>query len=231
MKTIILHILCEGQTEDKFVNDVLHPYLQSFNIVCKHQILLTNKQKNCRGGISSYSQVKRDLTIMLKQFKDSKNEEHWFTTMIDFYGLPADFPSYNDEISDIYSKIQSLETAYSNDITNPRFIPYIQLHEYEALVFTGLDYLKEEYPCSSKLEKCVIGLKKVLQEKQDNPELINTKKAPSKYIIDSLDGLHKYNKPKVGSSIASKVGIEKLKTQCKHFGEWISILEKLGMLT
>ena len=227
MKNIILHVLCEGQTEDKFVNDVLKTHLQSFNIICKHQILLTNKQKNCKGGLLSYSQVFDDLNMMFNQFTNNKKDEHWFTTMFDFYKLPTDFPGYSNKITDIYNRIQHIESAFKNNIKFPRFIPYIQLHEYEALVFTGLDYLKEEYPCSLKLEKCVMELKKVLQEKKNNPELINTKKAPSKYIIDSLEGLHKYNKPKVGCAIASKVGIETLKLQCKHFGEWIDKLEKI----
>lgn len=231
MKLTILHILCEGPTEDQFVSDVLSDYLQSFSIICKHQKLLTNKQKKCTGGISSYAQVKRDLTLMFKQFRDNENEEHWFTTMFDLYKLPNDFPCYATNITDIYVKIQHIETAFYDDINNSHFIPYIQLHEYEALVFAGLDYLKDEYPNSERMKKIVEQLKSLLQSKHNNPELINTQKSPSKYIIDSLDGLHKYNKPKSGSAIAAKVGILKLKEQCRHFREWIEKLEKLSNLT
>lgn len=45
MKYSILHILCEGQTEEKFVKDVLSPYLQQFNIYPKPILLLTSRTK------------------------------------------------------------------------------------------------------------------------------------------------------------------------------------------
>ena len=32
MRYTILHILCEGQTEERFVKEVLSPYLRQFNI-------------------------------------------------------------------------------------------------------------------------------------------------------------------------------------------------------
>ncbi len=35
MKLIILHIVCEGQTEESFVKKVLQPYLRSYGIVAK----------------------------------------------------------------------------------------------------------------------------------------------------------------------------------------------------
>lgn len=45
----ILHILCEGPTEERFVKEVLSPYLQQFNIYTKPILLLTSKKKNARG--------------------------------------------------------------------------------------------------------------------------------------------------------------------------------------
>lgn len=227
MKTIILHILCEGQTEDRFVNDVLKEYLSAFNIVCKSQILLTNKQKNCRGGVLSYQQAKNDLTIMFKQFRDNENETHWFTTMFDLYKLPGDFPDYDKQFGDIYDRVNHLQQAFADDIANTRFIPYIQLHEYEALVFANLNYLEAEYPATPDLHRKIDILRKELETKQNNPELINTIKAPSKHIISALEGLHNYNKPKIGSAVAAKIGIPKLKEICKHFSTWINVLEQL----
>jgi len=45
MNQIILNVLCEGPTEDRFVQKVLKPYLKDFGIVVKTQLLLTNKKK------------------------------------------------------------------------------------------------------------------------------------------------------------------------------------------
>lgn len=88
----ILHILCEGQTEERFVKEVLSPYLQQFNIYPKPILLLTSKKENARGGMLSYAQAKRDLTILQKQYRDNNSEHHIFTTMFDYYALPDDFP-------------------------------------------------------------------------------------------------------------------------------------------
>lgn len=227
MKTIILHILCEGQTEERFVKCVLKDYLSQYNIVCKAQLLFTNKQKNCRGGMLSYTQAKNDLTIMFKQFRDNENEMHWFTTMFDLYRLPDNFPGQDKEFGNIYDRVNHIQQEFSKDIANTHFIPYIQLHEFEALVFANLDYLEAEYQENPNLHKRVDVLRKELVAKHGNPELINTTKAPSKHIMSALEGLHSYNKPKMGSSIATKIGILKLKEICKHFSTWINVLEQL----
>lgn len=227
MKTIILHILCEGQTEERFVKCVLKDYLSQYNIVCRAQLLFTNKQKNCRGGMLSYTQAKNDLTIMFKQFRDNENEMHWFTTMFDLYRLPDNFPGQDKEFGNIYDRVNHIQQEFSKDIANTHFIPYIQLHEFEALVFANLDYLEAEYPAATSLHKKINILRKELELKNDNPELVNTIKAPSKHIISALEGLHNYNKPKIGSSVVAKIGIPQLKEKCKHFSMWLNALEQI----
>lgn len=227
MKTIILHILCEGQTEELFVKNVLKDYLSAFGIICKPQLLLTNKQKNCRGGLLSYTQVTKDLQLMFKQFVDNKKEVHWFTTMFDLYKLPHDFPGYGDTFGNIYDKINHIEIQFAQNINHSNFIPYIQLHEYEALVFANLDSLEAEYPASNALHKKIDELRAILRTKNNNPELVNTLHAPSKYIISALEGIHHYNKPKIGASVAQKTNIQNLKEICEHFAQWVDKLEAI----
>lgn len=227
MKVVILHILCEGQTEERFVNDVLKVHLNGFGIICKSQLLLTNKQKNCYGGMLNYVQVKRDLTLLLQQNENSEAETHWFTTMFDLFRIPDDFPGSHMIFGSVYDKIQHLEQEFSKEIADKRFIPYLQLHEYEALVFAGLNFLEMEYPASSGLKRGMNYLSDILRKANNNPELVNTTMAPSKHIIKALGNTHHYNKPKIGSSVAGKVGVPVLKSTCRHFGEWIDILEKL----
>lgn len=83
MKFTILHILCEGQTEERFVKEVLSPYLLQFGIFTKPILLITSKKKNAKGGMLSYTQAKRDLSLLRKQFGDNESEKHIFTTMFD----------------------------------------------------------------------------------------------------------------------------------------------------
>lgn len=229
MKSKIIYILCEGQTEQGFVEEVLKPYLIATGITSVKSILInTNKKKNTAGGMCSFSQVQNHLEILFKSYIDNDYERFVFTTIIDYYALPGSFPDYQNSLSikDKYERIEFLEDSFSSHIPESRFIPYIQLHEFEALVFCGLNYLQNKYPgCESKLK----GLAQVLNE-VGNPELINNNPntAPSKRIINAIEKGGKksyhYNKPMTGKYVTEKVGIENLRKECKHFNEWIENL-------
>lgn len=224
----ILHILCEGQTEERFVKEVLSPYLQQFNIYPKPILLLTSKKKNARGGMLSYAQAKRDLTILQKQFRDNNSEHHMFTTMFDYYALPDDFPGVDEstEIQNVRDRISFLEDKFAEDMGRGAFIPYIQLHEFEALLFVDIIKLQTEYPLSS--EKI-----RILKEETDiygDPELINNSPdtAPSKRIIAALAQDYHYNKVQSGTAVAYAIGIEALLKNCQHFNEWINVIQLLA---
>lgn len=229
MSIVILNVLCEGQTEDRFANSVLKSYLKSFGIVVKTTILTTNKKKNIRGGMLSYQQAKTDVELLIKQHSKKTYEKHFYTTMFDLYALPDNFPGYADamKISDCYAVTQKLEDEFKKNINHQQFIPYIQLHEFEALVFCGLEYLLIDYP---DMTKQVEELKIVLQSYGGNPEKINDSPAtaPSKRIVQVFESKHHYDKPKSGAQVTSKVGIPLLKEKCLHFREWIESLEKIG---
>lgn len=222
MKTVILHILCEGQTEDAFVSKVLKPYLQQFDIHAKSEILITSRKKNARGGMLRYeTQAKRDLNNMMLQNQDNDYEHHVFTTMFDYYALPDDFPAFKEahKCPDIRKRIDLLEEAFSKDIGSTVFIPYIQLHEFEALLYVDIDKLKVDYPdAAKKIDKL-----KIEADKIGDPELINNKPdtAPSKRIIKALQGKYNYNKVLSGADITKQIGMERLMGTCTHFREWI----------
>lgn len=224
----ILHILCEGPTEERFVNEVLSPYLRQFNIYPKPIVLLTSKKKNARGGMLSYAQAKRDLTILQKQFRDNNSEHHMFTTMFDYYALPNDFPGFNKsaKILDVRNRISFLEDKFAEDMGRRAFIPYIQLHEFEALLFVDICKLQSEYPLSG--EKI-----RVLKKETDiygDPEMINNSPdtAPSKRIIAALAQDYHYNKVQSGTAITSAIGIENLLENCQHFKEWIENIKRIA---
>lgn len=223
----ILHILCEGQTEERFVKEVLSPYLQQFNIYPKPILLLTSKKKNARGGMLSYAQAKRDLTILQKQFRDNNSEHHLFTTMFDYYALPDDFPGVEEsiDIQDVRSRISFLEDKFAEELGGSAFIPYIQLHEFEALLFVDIIKLQTEYPLSS--EKI-----RVLKKETDiygDTEMINNSPdtAPSKRIIAALSQDYHYNKVQSGATVTSAIGIEALLENCQHFKEWIENIKRI----
>lgn len=230
MNTIILDILCEGQTEEKFAKEVLKPYFKDKNVIVKHRLLVTERKKSAKGGIISYQQAKGDLARWMKEVSSHNSETHYFTTMFDLYALPDDFPGYRQSqaIMDAYTRVEQIEEHFKNDIGASNFIPYIQLHEFEALLFCDIGKLADDYP---KCQKDIEELEKVLDKYQNNPELIDNSPttAPSKRIKKAIEGkkLYKYNKPKSGTKVAAAIGMDKLMDICKHFKDRIGRIENM----
>jgi hypothetical protein len=232
MKDKIIHVLCEGQTEQGFVEEVLRPYLQEQGVKSVKGILITtNKKKNARGGMLSYNHAVTDIGLLRQTKKDDEYARHIFTTMFDLYALPNDFPGYAvaQTIGDPYVRVNSLEADFAKDINDGRFIPYIQLHEFEALLFCGIAHIAKYYPgCDKRCKQ----LENDLLDAGGNPELINNgpSTAPSKRIIKAIEGDKKthynYNKPVTGKNVVKQIGIETLRAKCRHFNDWIEKLIK-----
>ncbi len=166
---IRLNITAEGQAEESFVKQTLAPYLFNFNIIADVRCVLTskNRYREYRGGMISYEKAKADIMTWLKE---DYHPDTRFTTMFDLYKLPNDFPGYTNAVkmSDPYMKIHTLENALKEDIDDWRFIPYLQLHEFETLLFSKPKELSIEF---FDREKEMNELEKMVWEKGGNPEL------------------------------------------------------------
>lgn len=215
-----LNITAEGHTEERFVKETLSSYLGPFNISTDVRCVLTNKDKKkfYRGGLVSYEKAKNDI---VKWLKEDNNSDARFTTMFDLYALPNDFPGFEEakKCTTPYERVEMLENAFKESINDPRFFPYIQLHEFEALILSKPEVLQDEY---FEHEESINELVELLRKK-GNAELINDRPetAPSKRIIKLIPE-YEYNKPNVGATIAGMIGIEWLMSNCKHFGDWLN---------
>lgn len=232
MNTVIINILCEGQTEERFVSKVMKPYLKDYGIVLKPRILLTSKKKNQRGGMINYSQAKRDVENWISENRNRKSETHYYTTMFDFYALPSDFPCMDEieKYTDAYGKVSAVERAMTEKFQVSNFVPYIQLHEFEALLFSDISKIVDRFP---KQKRTITNLQKVLDGCNGNPELVNTGRttAPSKRITAVVEESEKYKYHKVqdGVNIACRIGIDVMMNKCRHFKEWIDKLIALSI--
>lgn len=157
-----LYVTAEGQTEESFTNSVLCRHLVDFglNVLCRRVLTKRDKLKSYRGGIKNYEKVRKDINLW--RLEDQSSDAR-FTTMFDLYALPNNFPGYKyaQKINDPYEKVQFLEQQMYEDIGDRRFIPYIQLHEFESLIFSKLDDVLYEY---IDREKEVEELKKQLND-------------------------------------------------------------------
>ncbi len=222
-----LLILAEGQTERTFARDVIGPHLNALGIRVD-STLLNPKDKSTgksHGGAVSYAKVKRHLDQLMRQ--DRRNVR-FFSTMIDLYKLPTDFPRYRDAETlrqRPLDRVHALETAFAADVSSRRFIPYLQLHEFEACLFVDPGAFASQYENAAariqRLEQIAASF--------DTPELINDNEqtAPSKRVIAEFPRYGK-EKARVGPLVAQQIGLSAIRAKCPHFHAWISRLEQLA---
>ena len=99
------------------------------------------------------------------------------------------------------------------------------LHEYEALLFCDPEKFEYWVDTSKSIEE----LNKI-KVKFSSPEHINNspQTAPSKRILSVIPN---YKKTIHGPLIASDIGLDKIRKQCKHFNDWLVRIENLDNLT
>jgi len=224
MKRLI--VIVEGDTEKEFIDKVLSPYLASkglydINIQCF-------KIKHTKGGLTKYRHLKTDLIHCIYE------SDALVTTMIDYFALPSDFPKYEEAqmIVDKGERVSFLERAIVEDVekeknkTFPNLLPYIQLHEFEALVFSSISAIRALY---TDREAKFNELEQIIT-RYPNPEDINDdpKTAPSKRLINN-QLIKGYNKVIDGILIIEEAGIDTILKKCPRFRKWVeTIIERLN---
>lgn len=165
--------------------------------------------------------------------KQDQNQDSWFTTMIDFYGLPSNFPGLASLPSTLAAsdRVAALEASLQADISTRlsglsvarRFIPYIQLHEFEALLLSDPQAFLEAFPNNTQ----AIQQLTAIRQKFPNPEDINDSPltAPSKRILAIVPD---YQKPVAGVLIARRIGFDSIRAACPRFNSWITLLQILS---
>lgn len=225
MPRILVHV--EGQTEERFVNTVLAPYLQSVGYTRISARLLGNaRQRTQRGGIRNWDAVRRDILHHLKE--DSTT---FATTMVDYYALPGTWPGRSaaalSQMS-VEDRAGLVNEALLADISNElgsgfdprRFIPYVVMHEFEGLLFSD--------PVQFSISIGRNDLSPAFQTIRDefsSPEHINDfpDTAPSKRVL----ALHKpYQKILMGVQSIGDIGLDIIRKECPIFNTWIETLEE-----
>ena len=220
-----LNFIVEGQTEERFVNTVLRNHFAVQSIVAVAHCVTTRRERRAehiryRGGLTTYEHARDDIH---RWVREDRNGNVRFTTMFDLYRLPNDFPGYADaaEAPDPYERVGILEAALSEVIDDNRFIPYIQLHEFEALLFADPQKLETQFPDRPSAIQQLVEMVGAL----GSPELVDDgpTTAPSKRITAALPE-YESRKASAGPIVAAKIGLPVLQSQCRHFREWLERL-------
>jgi len=224
-----LNIIVEGSSEETFVNDVLVKHFASLNIFVSTRKIKTGwdraNNKPAKGGLLKYIKFRNDVLRWIQS--DRNKPQYWYTSMLDLYAFPKDELSpYTNAIqsfNDSYQKVTALEAAIYQDINHPQFIPYIQLHEFEAFLLVDPDRLITMYPNNQT------GINRLKRDiGSSRPEEINESPltAPSKRIVQYLPD-YEGQKAQVGPLVAEDIGLTVLRDNCPHFNDWIIKLENI----
>jgi len=203
---IRVHVICEGQTEEMFVNEALSSRFAPMGVYLYPSLI---GKPGHQGGNVCFERLSTDLRIRLLG-----DPMAYCTTFFDFYGLPTNFPGKEAarQKSDIAEKSACLLDAFSKAIEEKigkapsrRFIPYAQMHEFEGLLFSDVDALARGINQNSLRHSF-----KAIRDEFNSPEEINDSPstAPSKRI-EAL--FPEYEKPLYGSLAALEIGIDAIR--------------------
>ena len=213
-----LFIIVEGQSERDFIEELVAPYLFKHEIYAVTPVLIRTSKQG-RGGFVNYQHLKNDVKRLLLQ----QDADIVVSMLVDFFRCPElpDSLKY-DNIRDHIKRVEVMEQCIAEDISDRRFIPYIQLHEFEALLYAsnvGFEmYFSDEQAMLTGQIVC----------EYDNPEAINSspENAPSKRLLRINN---QYNKVIEGNLIALEVGLPAMLKRCPRFSQWIESLIKACM--
>lgn len=212
----------EGQTEETFVREVLSKHLWDFNISLESVTITTHRVKqgpNFKGGVLSYAQANREIRRLLND-----SNAIAVTTMYDLFHLPNDFPGQDTRPGgDGRAKARHLENAFQQDIGSRRFRSYLQVHEFEALLFVNPIRTANLFTGVNNLARELQNIREDFPTPEDIND--NPMTAPSKRILALYP---RYEKPLYGTIIALEVGLDAIRAECPHFNEWLAWLESLG---
>jgi hypothetical protein len=227
---IRLNMIVEGQTEEAFVHAVLEEQLATRQVFVAVRCVETSRDKKrhqvFRGGMLAFRRAREDLE---RWMKEDQRPEAWFTTLFDLYALPDDFPQSEEArtLRTPVERVTALEEAFRQVIGHPRFIPHLQLHEFEALLLVDPSKFDWEFIEHAEAIDRLIALAASFASPEEIDEGKDT--APSKRIIREIPE-YQFRKASAGPLIASKIGLPLLRQKCPHFHGWLAKLEALGVI-
>ncbi len=228
MARLLVHV--EGQTEETFVEELLRPHLLTHGYTSVSAKLMGNARlRENRGGVKPWPSVRDDIARHLMNDKGCHS-----TTMVDYYALPQngqkawpgravanELPHSDKAYAVQEATLKDLANHLGIAIQNMRFIPYVVMHEFEALLFSDCTSFANgigRNELASEFQK--------IRDQFSTPEEINDspQTAPSKRVEKLVPG---YQKPFLGNLAALEIGLNRMRADCARFALWLTQLESV----
>lgn len=216
MKRILL--LVEGFTEERFVNEILQPYLDDKCLLVP--VLIKTRRDDTghayKGGYVTYAQFKKQIQNLLQD-----SSAALVTMMMDYQALPSDFPGKEtaQTLTSVKQSAKHIEQRVSEDIPDARFLPYFSCPQIEALLFADMTTLRAQL--RAICPKLNINR---LRKPPTDPEEMDMQHPPAQLLFEVCPDFVKLEHT---ISIAKAIGLEAILKRCTHFRQWV---EKLSLV-
>lgn len=213
--TVRLAISVEGPTEYEFCRHLIRPHLQAYDVWAEPKIVMTKRNiagPNAKGGAVTLDRVVAEVMPLLHSFD-------YVTTLYDYYGFRGRMP---DESADALCQRMAARLAH------PRhFIPYVQVHEFEALLFSSPETVGGFLDCPSVTKVMIEALAACGNAEQvnDSPATAPSKRM-EKAFADHCG--QRYDKKFHGPLLLMEMGLPVIRAACPRFNGWLTRLEQLG---
>jgi hypothetical protein len=218
-------ILVEGQTEERFVKDVLAPAFWEHDLFFSATLLVTKRVKqgpNFKGGVTNFARFRNDAQRLLNSAGDAL-----VTTLLDYYRLPTDFPGMATRPANgtPSQRVEHVETEVAVSFGSPaNLLPFLALHEFEAWLFSSPSELPRVMTEGHK-EPDFAAIRQAVATPEEIDEC--PAYAPSKRIEALFPA---YKKTLHGPTTAGRIGLERIRAECPHFHQWMGRLEAFAAL-
>ena len=200
-----LCIICEGKTESEFARDCMYEYLRAKNVFVDPKPI--NKTVN--------------IDRVVKHIRNLYPSYDYIATLVDYYGFSDRQGRSRIQLeTDILVRSKNAISGFDSK----RVIPYIQMHEFEALLFSDIEkfqLLHERW--NNKTREKLLAIRSEFHTPEDINDDPNT--APSKRLANVFPG---YSKAEYGPLIAKDIGLTRIREECPLFNGWLARLENLG---
>ncbi len=223
---IRLNIVCEGPTESTIVRNIISHHLLTFNVSARVPMIGTSGKM---GGSVTLKRIRENVRDCLLQDRNS-----YCTTFVDFYGIDPDFPGKKEATrkSSLSDMQRVVCDAFADTLAQSldegpmrRFMPYVQMHEFEGLLFSDPNQLAFALRRQDLTQKLW-----AIRHEFPTPEHINDSSvtAPSKRIQSLIP---RYRKVQEGERAARAITLDTIRQECPLFSAWLSKLETLPPLS
>ena len=223
---LLVHV--EGETEKAFIDGVLAPHLGGHGYASiSARLIGSRRSRASRGGGVSWPSVRRGIVQHLKE-----DRQAFVTTMVDYYGMPqsksTQWPGRVAANSlPLALRAGAVQNAIGEDVATEmgegfdtrRFIPYVSMHEFEALLFADCG----RFATAVGRPDLADVMQGILDQFGD-PEAIDDSKetAPSKRILKLMPNYDKVAFATIGIQADD---LDTVRSRCANFARWLERLE------